>query len=139
MISGEVHERVDLYCAHYGLTEAQFFEMAALDKINGTGAAKSTVTQLKALNEQMQILSEHCDVYVRMWLRNTQLFTKEEQQAASPQVVALYERFTQQIQSNLSKGGGFLDGFQQRRRTPQAQPAGEGASASTKTASTTAA
>ena len=39
-ISGGVHEQVDLYCAHHGLSESAFFEAAALEKLAGTGDAK---------------------------------------------------------------------------------------------------
>jgi hypothetical protein len=105
------------------LTESRFFEMAALEKLNGMGDAKTTGTRLRILSEQMQILSELHHLFVKMWLENTQLFSKEEQRAASPQTKALYERFVRQIQTNLSGGDGFLGAFQQRLGTSRLEAA----------------
>lgn len=115
-ISGDVHEQVDLYCSRYGITEAQFFETAAREKLAGTGDAKNLARQLKVLNEQLEIVSEHNHLFVQMWLRNTQLFTKDEQVAARPRTDAAYERFVLQIQKNLTGGGAFLSEAQRRLR-----------------------
>ena len=114
VISGEVHERVTLYCAHYGITEASFFEAAALEKLDGSGDGKKLTQQLRRLNEQVEILSEHHHVFVQMWLRNTPLFTKAEQRTAREQTTALYELFLQQIRNNLSGARGFLREYERR-------------------------
>lgn len=114
VISGEVHERVTLYCAHYGITEARFFESAAVEKLDGSGDGKNLSRQLRRLNEQVEILSEHHHVFVQMWMRNTQLFTKAEQRAAREQTTALYELFLQQIRNNLSGARGFLSDYERR-------------------------
>lgn len=125
VISGDLHQRVDLYCAHYGITEGRFFETAAREKLDGSGDGKALARQLKELNEQLAILSEHSHLFVQMWLKNTQLFTKEEQRAARPQATALYERFVRQIQMNLTGGEGFLGECRQRLR--EAPPADDAA------------
>ena len=137
-ISGDVHEQVDLYCSRYGITEARFFETAAREKLAGTGDAKSLGRQLKLLNEQLEIMSEHNHLFVQMWLRNTQLFTKEEQVSARPRTDAAYERFVRQIQMNLTGGGAFLSECRRQLRaapteTPRAEatspPNGSGSAA----------
>jgi len=123
-ISGEVRETVDLYCARYGLTEARFFELAALEKASGIGDAKTIAKQLTIISEQLHILSECVHLFVKMWLVNTQLFTPEERERARPHAHSLYERFLQQIQTNLTAGKGFLGDYQRRLHTsPQATEA----------------
>lgn len=130
-IRGDVHEQVDLYCSRYGITEARFFETAALEKLAGAGDATTLVRQLKLLNEQLEIMSEHNHLFVQMWLRNTQLFTKDEQVAARERTDAAYERFVRQIQRNLTGGGAFLgECRRQLRAAPtEAAPAPNGSDA----------
>lgn len=122
-ISGDVHERVDLYCAHYGITEARFFELAALEKLDGMGDSKTIARQLALMNEQIEIMSEHNNLFVQLWLQNTQLFTKKEQDEARRQTTAVYQGFTQQITTNLSGGAGFLSACHQRLRKSHHVPA----------------
>ena len=116
VISGAVHERVDLYCAHYGITESKFFETAAIEKLDGSGNAKNVSRQLKELTEQLAIMAEHNHLFVQMWLRNTQLFTKQEQQAARTQTNGAYERFLRQLRTNLTGAGAFLGEYQRQLR-----------------------
>lgn len=123
VISGHVHERVDQYCSHYGITESRFFETAALEKLDGSGDAKSLARQVKALNEQLEIMSEHNHLFVQMWLRNTQLFTREEQVAARVRAKAEYDRFVRQIQTNLTKGGAFLGDCRRQLRASSGESA----------------
>jgi hypothetical protein len=115
-ISGEVHERVDLYCAHYGISEARFFEAAALEKLDGMGDAKTIARQLELMNEQLEIMSEHANLFVQMWMQNTQPLANEERDAARRQMTARYKSFAEQLIKNLSGGRGFLSTFHQRRR-----------------------
>lgn len=120
-IAGGVHERVDLYCAHYGISEARFFEAAALEKLDGLGDAKTIARQLELMNEQLEIMSEHANLFVQLWMQNTPPLANEERDAARRQMTARYQIFAEQIVKNLSGARGFLSTFQQRRRTPQLQ------------------
>lgn len=107
-ISGEIHEQVDLYCAHYGLKEGRFFELAALEKIAGCGDAKSLTRLLRRISEQLEIISEHDHLFLQLWLKNTQFFTQQEQHAARGQITAHYKRFIEQLRANLTGRGSFL-------------------------------
>ncbi len=118
-ISGDVHSRVDLYCARYGITEGRFFELAAIEKLDGVGDAKALARELKTLNEQIAILSEHGHVFFVTWLQNTQLFTPKEAEQARPQTTAAYRRFMQTLETNLSGGRTFLGSTHARLRTPK--------------------
>jgi hypothetical protein len=117
-IAGQVHEQVDLYCARYGIAEGRFFELAAIEKLGGSGDAKSITRLLRQINEQLEIISEHNHLFLQMWLKNTQLFSKAEQAAARSQITAQYQRFIEQLQANLMGGGGVLGTTRERLRSP---------------------
>jgi hypothetical protein len=110
-IKGDVHERVDLYCAHYGLTESQFFEAAAVEKLEGTGDAKELKRQLNLLSQQLEIISEHGNLFLQMWLQHTPPLPKSERDATRRPATAAYHDFLRQIATNLSGGRGFLRGY----------------------------
>ena len=122
-IRGDVRDQVAIYCSRYGITEAQFFEAAAREKLAAIGEAKSLARQLKLLHEHLEIMSEHSHLFVQMWLRNTPLFTKDEQLAARPRTDAAYERFVRQIRTNLTEGGAFLSEFRRLLRAAPAEAA----------------
>jgi len=126
-ISGDIHEQVDLYCAHYGLKESRFFELAALEKIAGSGDAKSITRLLRRINEQLEIISEHDHLFLQLWLKNTQFFTKQEQQAIRGQITAHYNRFIEQLRANLTGRGSFLGTtHEQLRNATRPDPAPQG-------------
>jgi hypothetical protein len=119
-IKGEVHARVDLYCAHYGLTEGQFFEAAALEKLNGTGDGKELTRQLHLLSQQLELISEHGHLALQLWLEHTPPLPKKERDASRRQVSAAYQDFLRQITTNLSGGRGFLRAYTKEQLTPKA-------------------
>ncbi|HKO93161.1 MAG TPA: hypothetical protein VJU61_18525 [Polyangiaceae bacterium] len=73
------------------------------------------------MNEQLEIMSEHANLFVQLWMQNTPPLANEERDAARRQMTARYQIFAEQIVKNLSGARGFLSTFQQRRRTPQLQ------------------
>jgi hypothetical protein len=118
-INGEVHERVDLYCAHYRLTESQFFESAALEKLNGTGDAKELARHLKLLSQQLELISEQGNLFLQMWLESTLPLPQSEREASRRRSKATYQEFVQQLANNLSGGRGFLRGYTKAHLTPK--------------------
>jgi hypothetical protein len=117
-IAGDVHEQVDLYCAHYGLTESAFFEAAALEKIGGTGQAKQIFSRLSEqrrialeLKRHVEIFAELLSFHVRYSLRTMPPLPKAELQETRRHGDALYQSLIQRIGENLSSRRGFFDSF----------------------------
>ncbi|HEY6724749.1 MAG TPA: hypothetical protein VI197_12000 [Polyangiaceae bacterium] len=117
-IAGEIHEQVDLYCAHHGLTEAAFFEAAALEKIAGSGDAKQILRRfgeqrklVLQLRQYVEISAELLSFYVQHALRNTPPLPKAELVETRRQGDAAYQALVRRIGQNLSSRRGFFEGF----------------------------
>jgi hypothetical protein len=117
-ISGAVHEQVDLYCAHYGITESAFFEAAALEKIGGTGQAKQIFARFNEqrriaveLKRHVEIFAELLSFHVQYSLRTTPPLPKAELQETRRHGDALYRSLIQRIGENLSSRRGFFESF----------------------------
>src|SRR4051812_25993135 len=117
-ISGCVHEQVDLYCAHHGLSESAFFEAAALEKLAGTGDAKQIFRRFTEqrkialeLRQYVQIFAELLSFHVQHSLRHLPPLPKAELQDTRRRADATYRELIQRIGANLSSGRGFLDAF----------------------------
>ena len=124
-IPGDVHERVDLYCAHYGLKESQFFEAAAREKLEGTGDAKKLTKQLNLLSQQLELILEHSHLFVQLWMDHTPPLPQSERAASRRQTRAAYQDFVQQIVKNLTGGKGFLRTYTKDQLQPKLARGGE--------------
>jgi len=124
-ISGDVHERVDLYCAHYGLKESQFFEAAAREKLEGTGDAKKLTRQLNLLSQQLELITEHSNLFVQLWMDHTPPLPQSERTASRRQTRAAYQDFVQQIVTNLTGGKSFLRAYTKDQLTAKPARGGE--------------
>jgi hypothetical protein len=127
-ISGDLHERVDLYCARYGLKECQFFEAAAREKLEGTGDAKQLLQQLNLMSQQLELITEHSNLFVQLWMDHTPPLPPSERAALRRQTKAAYQDFVRQLATNLSGGKSFLRAYTKENLTPKlprgaAQPA----------------
>jgi hypothetical protein len=117
-IAGDVHEQVDLYCAHHGLSESAFFEAAALEKVAGTGNAKQIFRRFNdqrrmvlQLQHHVEIFAELLSFHVQYSLRNTPPLPKAELQETRRQGDALYQSLIRTIGENLSSRRGFFEAF----------------------------
>lgn len=117
-IAGDVHEQVDLYCAHHGLSESAFFEAAALEKLGGTGNAKQIFRRFNdqrrmvlQLQHHVEIFAELLSFHVQYSLRNTPPLPKAELQETRRQGDALYQSLIRRIGENLSSRRGFFEAF----------------------------
>lgn len=117
-IAGDVHEQVDLYCAHHGLSESAFFEAAALEKLGGTGNAKQIFRRFHdqrrmvlQLQHHVEIFAELLSFHVQYSLRNTPPLPKAELQETRRQGDALYQSLIKRIGENLSSRRGFFEAF----------------------------
>jgi hypothetical protein len=126
-IAGDIHEQVDLYCAHHGLTEGAFFEAAALEKIAGTGDAKQILRRFNEqrklalqLRQYVEISAELLSFFVQHSLRNTPPLPRAELVETQRQGDAAYQSLIRRIGQNLSGRRGFFEAF------PSEQGNGEG-------------
>lgn len=125
VIPGDLHEQVDLYCAHHGLSESEFFRIATIEKLAGTGDAKQLARQLSssrrtALENQLQgrIHTELLSVLLRLSLHMLPV-SKAELLAPHRQVDAHYQSLIEHVTRNLSGGKAFLSVFPEELLTPK--------------------
>jgi hypothetical protein len=118
-IKGDVHERIDLYRARYGMTEARFIEAAAVDKLDGIGDAKTIGRHLAQLNQQLEVMSELMNLFVQLWMEHTPPLPQADRAASRRQTKAAYQDFVQQVVRNLSGGSGFLRAYTKDHITPK--------------------
>ena len=134
VLPGEVHEQVDLYCAHHGISECEFFRRATLEKLSEAGDAKQFAREVRAqrrTTRDAQLQSEF----------NTQLLSKilllvasgiaslpkEERAANDRQARALCKVITDQALQEVAAGNTVANALRERLPVAPLEGAQKGA------------
>jgi hypothetical protein len=111
VLPGDVHEQVDLYCAHHGISACEFFRRATVEKLAESGGAKQLTRELRAqrrTTRDTQLQSEfNTQLLSRILLlvaSSIVSMSKEERTANDRQARALCKAITDQAMQEVTRG-----------------------------------